>query len=115
MSGNGLISADVLGNFVNRVLTFCAKPFGEKLPAGSAPGEAEQALGQRLSKLLADYEHYLEEIELRTATTILRAMWSLANEYINDRALWAQIKTDPDCAALTLRTAESAKPLRARA
>jgi methionyl-tRNA synthetase len=32
-------------------------------------------------------------------------MWSVANEYINDRAPWAQIKTDPDAAALTLRTA----------
>jgi methionyl-tRNA synthetase len=41
--------ADVLGNFVNRVLTFCAKRFGNQLPAGSSPGEAEQELGRRLS------------------------------------------------------------------
>lgn len=97
--------ADVLGNFVNRVLTFSAKRFGEQLPAGTAPGEAEQELGQRLSQLLADYEQHLDAIELRKATATLRTMWSTANEYINDRAPWAQIKTDPDAAALTLRTA----------
>ncbi|RMI32685.1 methionine--tRNA ligase [Nocardia stercoris] len=97
--------ADVLGNFVNRVLTFCAKRFGEQLPAGSAPGAAEHELGKRLSQLLADYERHLDEIELRKATATLRTMWSLANEYINDKAPWTQIKTEPDAAALTLRTA----------
>ncbi|GAB2536397.1 methionine--tRNA ligase [Nocardia heshunensis] len=97
--------ADVLGNFVNRVLTFCAKRFGAQLPEGSPAGDAERELGQRLSRLLADYESHLETIELRKATATLRSMWSLANEYINDRAPWIQIKTDPDAAALTLRTA----------
>lgn len=97
--------ADVLGNFVHRVLTFCAKKFGDQLPAGSPPGEAERELGQQLSQLLTDYENHLDAIELRKATSTLRAMWSLANEYINDRAPWAQIKTDPDAAALTLHTA----------
>ncbi|MFE3189889.1 methionine--tRNA ligase [Nocardia sp. NPDC059240] len=97
--------ADVLGNFVNRVLTFCVKRFGEQLPEGSPAGDAERELGHRLSRLLADYETHLEAIELRKATATLRSMWSLANEYINDRAPWIQIKTDPDAAALTLRTA----------
>ncbi|MET8653328.1 methionine--tRNA ligase [Nocardia aurea] len=97
--------ADVLGNFVNRVLTFIAKRFGDTLPAGAAPGHAEQELGGQLVELLERYEDHLDRIELRKATAVLRAIWSLGNEYINNKAPWAQWKTDPEAAALTLRTA----------
>ncbi|MFE7801306.1 methionine--tRNA ligase [Nocardia sp. NPDC057440] len=97
--------ADVLGNFVNRVLTFIAKRFGDALPAGAAPGDAERELGGRLVELFERYENHLDRIELRKATAVLRAMWSLGNEYIDDKAPWTQLKTDPEAAALTLRTA----------
>ncbi|WP_067565661.1 methionine--tRNA ligase [Nocardia acidivorans] len=97
--------ADVLGNFVHRVLTFSAKRFGDHLPAGAASGPAEHELGLQLSGLLEDYERHLDGIELRKATATLRAMWSVGNEYINEKAPWTQIKTDPDAAALTLRIA----------
>lgn len=36
--------ADTLGNFVNRVLSFSKKRFGEEVPAGNAAGEAEAKL-----------------------------------------------------------------------
>ncbi|WP_280339730.1 methionine--tRNA ligase [Nocardia neocaledoniensis] len=97
--------ADVLGNFVNRVLTFSAKRFGNEIPAGHAPDTPEYELGLRMADLLEEYENHLDAIELRKAVATLRTMWSVGNEYINDRAPWSQIKTDPEAAALTLRTA----------
>ncbi|MFD3743064.1 methionine--tRNA ligase [Nocardia sp. NPDC058633] len=97
--------ADVLGNFVNRVLTFSAKRFGNEVPAGHPAGQAEQDLGRQMSTLLGEYERHLDAIELRKAVAALRSMWSVGNEYINDKAPWSQIKTDPEAAALTLRTA----------
>ncbi len=97
--------ADVLGNFVNRVLTFTRKRFGDQLPAGAEPGPVEAALAARLAQLQSDYELHLDAMQFRKAAATLRSIWSAGNEYINDKAPWTQIKTDPDAAALTLRTA----------
>ncbi|MEV8328737.1 methionine--tRNA ligase [Kitasatospora sp. NPDC056731] len=97
--------ADTLGNFVNRVLTFSRKRFGDAVPAGHAPGEAEQRLGEQIAALLAEYEAQLDALNFRKAAQGLRALWSAGNAYLDEKAPWLQVKTDPDAAALTLRTA----------
>ncbi|MEU3751997.1 methionine--tRNA ligase [Streptomyces olivoreticuli] len=97
--------ADVLGNFVNRVLSFSKKRFGDEVPAGSEAGEAEAALGREVAELLAEYERHMEELQFRKAAQALRALWSAGNSYLETKAPWLEIKTDPEGAALTLRTA----------
>ncbi|MFJ9692716.1 methionine--tRNA ligase [Kitasatospora sp. NPDC101183] len=97
--------ADTLGNFVNRVLTFTRKRFGETVPAGLEAGEAEQRLGEQVAELLAEYEAQLDALNFRKAAQALRALWSAGNAYLDEKAPWLQIKTDPEAAALTLRTA----------
>ncbi|MEU1691401.1 methionine--tRNA ligase [Streptomyces hirsutus] len=97
--------ADTLGNFVNRVLSFSKKRFGEEVPAGGEPGEAETRLGQEIASLLAEYETQMEAMQFRKAAAALRALWSAGNSYLEEKAPWLEIKTDKDGAALTLRTA----------
>ncbi|MEV0260673.1 methionine--tRNA ligase [Streptomyces sp. NPDC050617] len=97
--------ADTLGNFVNRVLSFSRKRFGDAVPAGSAPGEAERKLGEQIAELLAEYEGHLEALQFRKAAAALRALWSAGNSYLEEKAPWLEIKTDQEGAALTLRTA----------
>ncbi|MDH6703832.1 methionyl-tRNA synthetase [Kitasatospora sp. MAA19] len=97
--------ADTLGNFVNRVLSFSRKRFGDAVPGGHAPGEAEQRLGEQVVGLLAEYEAQLDALNFRKAAQALRALWSAGNAYLDEKAPWLQVKTDPDAAALTLRTA----------
>ncbi|MFD7022163.1 methionine--tRNA ligase [Promicromonospora sukumoe] len=97
--------ADTLGNFVNRVLTFSAKRFGETVPEGGAPGEAEQKLGAEVSRLLAEYEEHLEALQYRKAANALRALWSAGNAYLVEKEPWKQVKVDPEAAAVSLRTA----------
>ncbi|MFF7948977.1 methionine--tRNA ligase [Streptomyces griseorubiginosus] len=97
--------ADTLGNFVNRVLSFSKKRFGEEVPAGGAPGEAEAKLGAEIARLLAEYESQMEALQFRKAAAALRALWSAGNSYLEEKAPWLEIKTDKDGAALTLRTA----------
>jgi len=97
--------ADTLGNFVNRVLSFSKKRFGEEVPAGGEPGEAETRLGEQIAELLAEYESQLEALQFRKAAAALRALWSAGNSYLEEKAPWLEIKTDKDGAALTLRTA----------
>ncbi|GAA1119211.1 methionine--tRNA ligase [Kitasatospora arboriphila] len=97
--------ADTLGNFVNRVLSFSRKRFGDDVPAGHAPAEAEQRLGGQIAGLLAEYEANLDALNFRKAAQSLRALWSAGNAYLDEKAPWLQVKTDPEAAALTLRTA----------
>ncbi|MGW5100839.1 methionine--tRNA ligase [Streptomyces sp. NPDC004100] len=97
--------ADTLGNFVNRVLSFSRKRFGDEVPAGGEPGEAEARLGEEISGLLAEYETQMEALQFRKAASALRALWSAGNSYLEEKAPWLEIKTDKDGAALTLRTA----------
>ncbi|MFG3319524.1 methionine--tRNA ligase [Streptomyces sp. NPDC048171] len=97
--------ADTLGNFVNRVLSFSKKRFGEAVPAGGEPGEAETRLGTEIATLLAEYEAQMEALQFRKAAAALRALWSAGNSYLEEKAPWLEIKTDKDGAALTLRTA----------
>ncbi|MFF3407148.1 methionine--tRNA ligase [Streptomyces sp. NPDC002742] len=97
--------ADTLGNFVNRVLSFSKKRFGEEVPAGSEAGEAEAKLGVEIAGLLAEYETQMEALQYRKAAAALRALWSAGNSYLEEKAPWLEIKTSPEGAALTLRTA----------
>ncbi|MCG7528093.1 methionine--tRNA ligase [Streptomyces sp. OfavH-34-F] len=97
--------ADTLGNFVNRVLSFSRKRFGDEVPAGKEAGEAERKLGEEIARLLAEYEGHLEALQFRKAAQALRALWSAGNSYLEEKAPWLEIKTDQEGAALTLRTA----------
>ncbi|MFD8868893.1 methionine--tRNA ligase [Streptomyces sp. NPDC059590] len=97
--------ADTLGNFVNRVLSFSRKRFGDEVPAGKAAGEAEARLGEEIARLLAEYEEHMDTLQFRKAAAALRALWSAGNSYLEEKAPWLEIKTDQEGAALTLRTA----------
>ncbi|MFE9393460.1 methionine--tRNA ligase [Streptomyces sp. NPDC006784] len=97
--------ADTLGNFVNRVLSFSRKRFGDAVPAGAEAGEAEEKLGREIAGLLAEYEEHMDALRFRKAAAALRALWSAGNAYLEEKAPWLEIKTDQDAAALTLRTA----------
>ncbi|MCX2734296.1 methionine--tRNA ligase [Saccharopolyspora sp. NFXS83] len=97
--------ADTLGNFVNRVLSFSRKRFGDQVPAGSAAGEPEQRLAAEIGGLIEDYQTHLEAKQFRKAAQALRSLWSAGNSYLEEKAPWIEIRTDQDAAALTLRTA----------
>ncbi|MFD7291334.1 methionine--tRNA ligase [Streptomyces sp. NPDC059863] len=97
--------ADTLGNFVNRVLSFSRKRFGDAVPAGKPAGEAEARLGEQIAGLLGEYEGHMETLQFRKAAAALRALWSAGNSYLEEKAPWLEIKSDEEGAALTLRTA----------
>jgi methionyl-tRNA synthetase len=96
--------ADTLGNFVNRVLTFSAKRFGDQVPEGGSAGEPERLLGEQIAALLHEYEAQLEGLQFRKAAQQLRALWSAANVYLEQKAPWLEIRENPEMAAVTLRT-----------
>ncbi|MDR3509485.1 MAG: methionine--tRNA ligase [Caulobacteraceae bacterium] len=97
--------ADVLGNFVNRILKFCESKFEGVVPEGGAPGPLEEKLFADVSARLADVTEQFEAIEVRKAAQALRALWVLGNEYLQEAAPWTAIKTDRERAAVIVRTA----------
>ena len=96
--------ADVLGNFVNRILKFCETRFEGVVPAGGEPGPLEQKLFADLSAGLKELTDQLEAMELRKSAQAVRALWVLGNEYLTEAAPWTAIKSDPERAALIVRT-----------
>jgi methionyl-tRNA synthetase len=97
--------ADTLGNFVNRVLTLSIKNFGNEVPAGGEPGEAETKLAAEVQGLLKELQAAHDSLEFRKAAQALRALWAAGNAYLVEKEPWKQVKQDKDAAALTLRTA----------
>jgi methionyl-tRNA synthetase len=96
--------ADVLGNFVNRILKFTESRFEGVVPAGGEPGELEARLAADVEAKLAELTGLMEEIELRKAAQALRQLWVLGNGYLTEAAPWSAIKTDRDRAAVAVRT-----------
>ncbi len=106
--------ADVLGNFVNRILKFCETRFEGVVPQGGEPGELEHKLYETLDRRLAELTEALDAIEIRKSAQALRAIWALGNEYLTEAAPWTAIKSDRDRAAVVVRTAINLVALFAR-
>ncbi|MEM8805921.1 MAG: methionine--tRNA ligase, partial [Cyanobacteria bacterium P01_G01_bin.38] len=96
--------ADNFGNFVNRILKFTATRFGNELPAGGAPGDAEAKLQATCQDLVEKLRTHLHNLEFRKATETLNALWTAGNQYIDVRAPWALFKQDKEDAAVVIRT-----------
>jgi len=94
-----------LGNFVNRTATQVQRLCGDQVPSGGTPGEPEERLVENVRQLLAEYCDQSDRIEFRKAASALRAVWAAGNQYLEEREPWKAVKTDPESAAMTLRTA----------
>ena len=95
--------ADVLGNFVNRILKFTETRFEGVVPDGGQWGDLEQRLQSDVAAKLAELDEHMTAIDFRKATQALRALWVLGNQYLTEAAPWTAIKTDRDRAAVSVR------------
>ena len=73
--------ADVLGNFVSRLTKFTLSKFGSKIPEGSQYTQEELDTVREIKKVFASYDDAMSKIEIRKATSHLRKIWSIGNEY----------------------------------
>ena len=91
--------ADVLGNFVNRIVKFTESKFEALVPEAGIPTEIETKLYAEIDAGLADLTQNLEAMEFRKAASALRRLWVVGNEYLQEAAPWTAFKTDPKRAA----------------
>ena len=96
--------ADVLGNFVNRIVKFAESKFDGVVPEGGEPGPVEIQLEADIKAAVAEATEQLEAMEFRKAAVTIRAAWVLGNEYLQVAAPWTALKTDRDRAAVGVRT-----------
>ena len=96
--------ADVLGNFVNRIVKFAESKFDGVVPDGGEPGPLEARLEADVRAGIAEATAQFEAMEFRKAAVALRAVWVLGNEYLQEAAPWTAFKTDPVRAAVGVRT-----------
>jgi methionyl-tRNA synthetase len=96
--------ANVLGNFVNRICKFAESRFDGVVPAGGEPGPLEEKLYADIGAGLASLTASLDGISIRRAAQDVRELWVAGNAYLTEAAPWTAIKTDPERAAVVVRT-----------
>ncbi len=87
--------ADVLGNFVHRVLTFIQTRFGGKVPGGKIDEELEAELCGRVEEI----EKLLDDLEVTQALERIIAIAGRGNEYFQSHRPWEAVKSGPPKAA----------------
>lgn len=94
------------GNLVNRILGFAYKRYDGKIPAPAVPLDAED------ERVLADVKsgfesvgNLYEAVKLRGALEECRRLSQRVNQYLNDKAPWTAIKTNPEGAQTSVYVA----------
>jgi methionyl-tRNA synthetase len=96
--------ANVLGNFVNRITKFAGAKFEGVVPSGGVAGPVEAELLADVHAKIAAITAAHDAMEYRRAAAETRALWVRGNEYLQAAAPWTAIKTDPEQAAMIVRT-----------
>ena len=96
--------ADVLGNLINRCLSFVEKNFENKVPPAGVLTDAERATFDMIKKTADAIGSALDEFQVRRAVGELMDLARAGNKYFNDSAPWAAMKTDRRRAATILNT-----------
>lgn len=82
---NGELLANV-GNFVNRVLSFCKKEFGGKVPAINLNDEDKKFV-EAVNKDLAEYIKALDEVHIKDGLKLAMSISKLGNQYLQGRVM----------------------------
>jgi methionyl-tRNA synthetase len=101
----GFVNTDLannFGNFINRTWRLVASKCDGQVPTGNPLGEREKKLQADINMTLQSLNTHFYEMEFRRVVADLRALWDLANGYIDERAPWSLLKTDVNEAHMVL-------------
>ncbi|KAI3962715.1 hypothetical protein MKW92_008913 [Papaver armeniacum] len=99
-----------LGNFINRVLSFIAKPsglgYGSIIPdaANAESHSLTKALAEKVGKLVEQYVEAMEKVKLKQGLKTAMSISSEGNCYLQDNQFWKLYKEDPASCAIVMRT-----------
>ncbi|XP_043719638.1 probable methionine--tRNA ligase [Telopea speciosissima] len=99
-----------LGNFINRVLSFIAKPEGQGYASiiPDAPGAESHPLTKKLAEKVSDavdqYLEAMEKVKLKQGLKTAMAISSEGNAYLQDSRFWKLFKEDLASCNIIVRT-----------
>ncbi len=93
--------ADILGNFVNRTLTFLQKNFDNSVPRPWKFDKLDKKMLTRLEKAPIEIGNLFENFEVRKAVSVFMDLARFANKYFNDQQPWITAKEDAQKCATT--------------
>ena len=94
--------ADILGNFINRVLTFVNKHCDGKIPPAKILSELDKNALAETAKLAAEAGELINSFKLRAATAKVMDIARAANRYFDAAQPWKTRKSDFDTCQSTL-------------
>ncbi|KAM7258067.1 hypothetical protein ACFE04_013808 [Oxalis oulophora] len=100
-----------LGNFINRVLSFIAKPSGQGYGSivPDAPGaeshELTQKRAENVGKYVDQYIEALEKVKLKQGLEIAMSISHEGNAYLQESKFWKLYKEDKPTCSIVIRTA----------
>ncbi len=101
-SRNNSELADILGNLINRSLSFIEKNFEAKVPAAGSLNGGDRAMLTAAGDAVDRIGSALEQFQVRRAVSEFMDLARAGNKYFNDSAPWRYIKSDPSRCASTL-------------
>jgi len=102
--------ADILGNFVNRTVTFAHQNFEGKVPSTPnfeklytrGEGSTDDALIIQLVSTRDAASEFFESYRFRNGALEIMNLARFANKYFNDNAPWKSLRENPDRCAQTI-------------
>jgi len=94
--------ADVLGNFVNRTLTFAHSTFDGTVPPLENPSDADQAVLDAIAETPNTVAQAYEAYRMREAVAETLELARTGNKYFNDTEPWHTRESDPTACANTI-------------
>jgi methionyl-tRNA synthetase len=94
--------ADVLGNFVNRTLTFAQSTFDGEVPPLNNPSETDRAVLDAIADAPDAVGEAYEQYRMREAIAETMDLARTGNKYFNDTEPWHTQDEDPQACANTI-------------
>ncbi|MBN2030375.1 methionine--tRNA ligase [bacterium] len=94
--------ADILGNFINRTLTFADRYFNRKVPERRSLDKLDNQMLKQIVVTRDQMGTCLEHFEVREGTKQLMDLCRFANKYFNDQAPWETRISDPERCQTTI-------------
>ncbi|MHA2171327.1 MAG: methionine--tRNA ligase [Candidatus Kariarchaeaceae archaeon] len=94
---------NLLGNLINRCLTFIHRHFEATIP-DAQPQDREQQLHVALQDCIKEYIQTFDQIEFQKPVKALRKFWQECNRYFQEKKPWDTIKTNLNETKITITT-----------
>jgi methionyl-tRNA synthetase len=94
--------ASILGNFVNRTLTFAKNNFGNTVPQRGTLVEEDRVHLEYLKRSPGEISEFFERYRFRDGLLAVMNVARAANKYFNDTAPWKTVRENPERCRTTI-------------